>query len=108
MCRRNESRETTLVNMPPELELDNLNFVYAAYLPPGLHQFLIYCPKTDRLFVKDVMVDVSHGNYFSEYPRKARVMKKRKKEAKVWSSAWRHCKACCPQQEAMSSPISSF
>ena len=39
---------------------------------------------------------------------KNRVMKKRKKEAKVWSSAWRHCKACCPQQEAMSSPISSF
>ena len=39
---------------------------------------------------------------------KNQVMKKRKKEAKVWSSAWRHCKACCPQQEAMSSPISSF
>ena len=27
-------------------------FVYAAILPPGLHQFLIYCPKTKRAFCK--------------------------------------------------------
>ena len=45
---------------------------------------MIYCPKTERLFVKDVVIDLSQGNYFSEYPRKARVMKPRKKRPNVW------------------------
>ena len=63
---------------------------------------------------KKARVDINavHKEYIQTFKvmttGKNRVMKKRKKEAKVWSSAWCHCKACCPQQEAMSSPISSF
>ena len=34
-------------------------FVYTAFLPPGLHQILIYCPLTDRLFCKEIVVGVN-------------------------------------------------
>lgn len=49
---------------------------------------MIYCPKTDRLFVKDVMIDLSEGKYFSEFPRKARITKKKKVRKNVWRQ-WR-------------------
>jgi hypothetical protein len=94
-CLRNEVQDVLLVNFPsdlrprPPVEI-NLNdsasmespmtkiedptpknkqcstFVYAAYLPPGLHQFLIYCPKTKRAFCKDIVVDLSECEPFPE------------------------------------------
>ena len=66
-CRNNTVMDVTTVNLSDDKK-KLPDFVYAAFLSPGLHQFLIYCPKTDSLFVKDVMIDLSHCEYFSEYP----------------------------------------
>ena len=64
-------------------------FVYAAHLPPGLHQFLIYCPKTKRLFCKDIFVDLASSHYFPEYPKPYRQPKsKLKTNSNVWRK-WR-------------------
>lgn len=54
-------------------------FVYAAYLPPGNHQFLIYCPKTRRAFCKDIVVDLCEVEPFPEYPKRYRPPAKVKK-----------------------------
>ena len=43
-------------------------FVYAAYLPPGLHQFVIYCPSTKRAFCKDIMIGLSESDHYPELP----------------------------------------
>ena len=43
-------------------------FIYAAYLPPGLHQFIIYCPTTHRAFCKDFVVDLSTSDQYPECP----------------------------------------
>ena len=44
------------------------NYIYAAYLPAGLHQFLIYCPKTKRVFCADLIVELSNLDPYPEYP----------------------------------------
>jgi hypothetical protein len=41
--------DVNVVNEFPDLENAppaNVSFVYAAYVKPGQHKFLIYCPKT--------------------------------------------------------------
>ena len=43
--------------LPPDPECTT--FVYSAYLKPGLHQFIIYCPVTKRAFVKDIIIDLN-------------------------------------------------
>ena len=63
-------------------------FVYAAHLPPGHHQFLIYCPKTKRLFIKDIFVDLSSPHFFPEYPISVKSKIKPKTSANVWRK-WR-------------------
>jgi len=61
MCENNEITDLQLINLPravtnakPSEKDDKFkectNFVYAVYLPPGHHQFIIYCPKTHRAF----------------------------------------------------------
>lgn len=40
--------------------------MYAAYVPTGIHHFLIYCPKTHRAFVKEVAVGLNQMSY--SYP----------------------------------------
>jgi hypothetical protein len=64
-------------------------FAYAAFLPPGLHQFLIYCPETHRAFCKQVVIDVNGRDFFPEYPCTLnRVKRKPKiKRKNVWA-AW--------------------
>ena len=57
-------------------------FVYAACLPPGQHQFLIYCPKTTRVFVKDFVVDLNECEPFPEYPETYKPPNKVKKPTK--------------------------
>ena len=61
-CKNNQAMETVCVNYPESSKKKSKcchghgpkecnTYAYAAYLPPGLHHFLIYCPKTKRLFV---------------------------------------------------------
>lgn len=57
-----------------------LTFVYAAYLQPGLHQFLIYCPKTKRAFCKDIVIDLNSCDSFPEYPEPCRILRGEKRD----------------------------
>lgn len=88
----NETSEVSIVNMPRYFEAKQyaesfhvhcVSYVYAAYLPPGIHQFLIFCPKTQRLFVKDIVIDLNQSYIYSEYPRKPKAGKK------TMSNVWR-------------------
>ena len=45
-------------------------YVYAAYLPPGLHQFIIFDPVSERTFCKDIIIDLNSQDPFPEYPVK--------------------------------------
>jgi len=44
-------------------------FVYAAFLEPGYHQFLIYDPKSGRAFCKDLIVQPNNFMMFPELPK---------------------------------------
>lgn len=67
-----------------------MTYVYAAYLAPGLHSFLIYDPKYKQLFCKDLMIDLSQTYYYPEYPKPYRpaAQKKKKTKQNVWRM-WR-------------------
>ena len=45
-------------------------FIYAAYLPPGLHQFIIYCPVTKRVFCKDIIINLNSFDDYCDHPQK--------------------------------------
>jgi len=71
-------------------------FIYAAYLPPGLHQFVIYCPHTKRAFCKDLIVDLNHIDPYPEFPKNKHYFrpdepnaKPKKTRCNVWRK-WRH------------------
>ena len=80
---RNELNDVETVNFPKRIdefqpEWDNqgkvtnikecTTFVYAAYLPPGLHQFLIYDPVTKKAYVKDIILDLNASEFYPEFP----------------------------------------
>ena len=56
----NTVTDVTTINMPADLQNkvpeEGPVFMYAAWLPPGVHNFLIYCPVTKRAFVKEVII----------------------------------------------------
>lgn len=62
-----ESPMTKIDDLTPK-DKECTTFIYAAYLPPGMHQFIIYCPKTKRAFCKDVVVDLNECEPFPEFP----------------------------------------
>lgn len=69
---------------------DCKTFVYAAYLPPGMHQFIIYCPKTERAFCKDIIIDLNACDQWPEFPDPLRPPKDVPKPKKVTrSNVWR-------------------
>lgn len=65
-------------------------YVYAAILPPGQHQFMIYCPKTNRAFCKDLIIGLNECEQFPEYPKKYQppVPMKKPTRQNVWRQ-WR-------------------
>ena len=64
-----------LVNIPKGLDemgsyqLPCETYVYGAYLPSGIHEFVIYCPETQRAFCQEVPIDLSKLDYFTESPQ---------------------------------------
>jgi hypothetical protein len=45
------------------------NYVYANFLPPGQHKFLIYSPRTGRAYVKSMLVHLNTKEHYPERPR---------------------------------------
>lgn len=71
---KNELIDIDLVNLPDDIPAWELvgarspeskcsRFVFAAHVPPGIHHFVIYCPKTKRVFVKEVVVGLSAKDF---------------------------------------------
>ena len=67
-----------------ESEENVLSFVYASFLPPGMHQFLIYCPKTDRVFCKEVAIDLNSLELYPEFPEGPPKERRKKIRASIW------------------------
>lgn len=97
MAKSNLRDEVQLINIPnilavnrPLLAADSKcsSWVYAAYLPPGNHQFLIYQNgKTPRLFVKSILINLSSTDLKVDVPRQAldaKVEKQLQPAANVW------------------------
>lgn len=71
--KNNEITGAQEVNMPADMEKAIANektvpFVYVSFLPPGIHQLLIYCPLTDRLFCKEVVINVNCCEILPQFP----------------------------------------
>lgn len=99
-CCQNQVHDLKTINMTPNIErLKNKQkkvrsfpecdtFVYAAYLPPGLHQFIIYCPFTKRAFCKDLIVDLSQSDEYPEFPGMSELAGKARKRSTL-CNVWR-------------------
>ena len=52
-------------------------------MPPGLHYFIIYDPKSGRAFYKEIIVDLDFYDSYPEFPEpfseEAKEVKKKKK-----------------------------
>ena len=63
-----------VINLSPENMVDIRNdmaermFVYSAYLPPGLHNMLIYCPDSETAWAKQFYVGTNKKDFYPELP----------------------------------------
>lgn len=90
----NQLTDVTAVNLPenldsaaPDVGEDGISYVYAAFLPAGHHQFLIYCPVTRKLYCKDFLVHPNSIDVCPEFPRlldKARLQKPKRNVWRKW------------------------
>ena len=95
-CCNNTIQDVLNINLPydlnkkQEVPQECKSFIYAAYLPPGLHQLVLYCPVTKRAFCKDIIVDLSTLDPYPEFPTKIKppIKKFKKTRANVWRK-WR-------------------
>ena len=71
-------------------------FIYATYLTPGIHKFVIYCPISKRAFCKTIMVDVNTKFQYPEYPTQFKA-KRRKLIMNVWRKAQKEDNNFCKQ-----------
>ena len=58
-CMNNTVTDVTTINMPAHLDKSVPNgevYCYAAWMPPGHHQFLLYDPLHKRGFTKEVII----------------------------------------------------
>lgn len=44
-------------------------YIYANYLKPGKHKFLIYCPHSNRAFIKTILVGINTQDFYPEFPK---------------------------------------
>ena len=61
--------------------------MFAAFLPPGRHQFLIYSHELKRAYAKDYIVDLNTVELFPEFPEVPPSVKKNKaiERQDVWA-----------------------
>ena len=78
LCYVNSIRDVTTVNLNPEWlrspPREGQLYVYAAYLPHGHHDFLLYDPHLKRTFAHEFNLQPNTIDSFVDLPR-SRVMK---------------------------------
>ena len=89
-CLNNELSDVQSVNAPNfKKAISQLNyFVYAAFLPPGYHQLIIFDPEEQRAFAKDVIVGMNHKDFYPEFP----ILQDPIINTKTVQNVWRHWK----------------
>ena len=71
-CLYNELTDVQLVNsdrIQDNVALATQTYVYADYLSPGRHKFLIYCPQSNRAFIKSVFIGRNTSEFYPEFPK---------------------------------------
>jgi hypothetical protein len=72
-CCMNELTDVHVENASDFKELrgpTNKDFyIYANYLKPGKHKFLIYCPQSKRAFIKTMLVGINTQDFYPEFPK---------------------------------------
>mgnify|MGYP006952868226 FL=1 len=59
-------------------------FVYSAYLPPGAQNVLIYCPKTERAFIKQFYTGINDKDFYPELPGSINAGQRTKNVQNMW------------------------
>ena len=72
-CYNNLIWDTHIVNQPSCLKQRDMGqdakvYAYACFLPAGQHQLLIYDPKTNRAYCKDIVVDLGTKEFYADLP----------------------------------------
>ena len=98
-CMLNEITDMHVENLKEkDFDVWNLNqskkdiYIYANYLPPGEHKFLIYCPVSKRAFVKTIYVGLNTKDFYPEWPIQLKVPRK-----KLILNVWRNCPKMTPK-----------
>jgi hypothetical protein len=89
-CHNNELTDVQTINAPNlKRNISSQDyFIYAAFLPPGYHQILIFDPEEQRAFAKDVIVGMNHKDFYPEYP----ILQDPVTHTRVVQNVWRHWK----------------
>lgn len=63
--------------------------MFADYIPPGIHHFLIYCPKTHRAFVKEIALGLNQLQHmYPELPEQFDPDRKPNPNVRVFPNVW--------------------
>ena len=75
ICLNNELTDVKNINIPNLLseKIDQQEwYTFAEFLPPGYHQILIYDPKLERAFIKDIIINLNQRDFvYPECPQAA-------------------------------------
>jgi len=88
-CLYNELSDVQVVNsdrIEDNLTSSTQTFVFAGYLAPGRHKFLIYCPQSKRAFIKSVMIGRNTKDFYPEFPKQIREGQKQNMVQNMWRS----------------------
>lgn len=68
--QHNQLTDVMNVNLPKYFdEAAFSSFVFAEFMPPGLHQKLIHCPQTDTFWIAHFLVDLNTKDFYPEFPQ---------------------------------------
>ena len=88
MIRQNYLTDVRAVNIPKDLEKEppscGKSYIFAGFYPPGNHNFLIYDPLLDKVFIKDIVVQLNTFETYPEYPRMIAKAKNVQPKKNVW------------------------
>jgi len=87
MCFNNRLFGMRVINEPLNLRTIRPTqemYIYAAFLPPGYHKFLIYDPQAERAFSKSFLVELNEFDFYPEFPKQVNAGRRKRVVQNVW------------------------